>query len=134
MGKIIDADVTPIEEISEKQEPKTWKEKMQAGFDFVVEKTSPTVHKIADNIGWVVPAIGLTVSFISIIGSALSGDKKREACLVEDDFTGEDLMVKHPLTNSDILEMSDRMKTDGVTKAEALDDMGLLKNERRRKI
>jgi hypothetical protein len=46
--------------------------------------------------------------------------------------TGEEFMLKHPLRNDEILELGSRM-IDGESKGEALNDMGLLRKERRRK-
>lgn len=132
MSEIIDAEITPVTNKQEKE--KAWTEKMSDRFNRVVAKVGPAVHKVAENLGWIIPAAGLTISGLGAISGLFSGTKKLEKCLVEDNYTGEDLLVKHPLTNSDILEMSDRMKEDGVTKAEALYDMGLLRNEKRRKI
>jgi hypothetical protein len=45
---------------------------------------------------------------------------------VEDDVTGEDLVLDHPLTNDEILELNRRMKA-GEFKADILRDMGLLR-------
>ena len=55
-----------------------------------------------------------------------AGEKRLEACRIEDDVTGEKLLAKHPLTNTEILELGSRM-IDGEPKAEALQDMGLLR-------
>ena len=64
---------------------------------------------------------------------AKNGRRYDEMCEVEDDFTGETLKVTHPLTNSEILEMSSQMELHNQSKAEALRDMGLLKDEKRRR-
>ena len=72
-------------------------------------------------------------ALLAIAGSAASKkERDREHCLVEDDRTGEDLMVRHPLTNDEILELGNRM-ADGQSKGESLKDMGLLKKEKSRK-
>lgn len=72
-----------------------------------------------------------------IVGKVLNiaagnGHNWNEHYLSEDDVTGEEYRLRHPMTNSEILELSERM-IDGQPKGEALEDMGLLKNEKRRK-
>lgn len=52
--------------------------------------------------------------------------RQYEACRVEDDVTGEELTLDHPLTNEEVLELNRRMK-EGESKAEILRDMGLLR-------
>ena len=76
----------------------------------------------------VVPALVAIAS-----GVATSSVNKQKHCLVKDDRTGEKLMVKHPLTNDEIMDMGDRMEANDLSKGEALRDMGLLKKERSRK-
>ena len=80
----------------------------------------------------------LIMPVLSGVGMILGGivkaaeGRQDDRCLVEDDVTGEDFRTKHPLTNSEILELGERM-IDGQPKGAALDDMGLLKKERRRR-
>ena len=85
------------------------------------------------------PAI--LIPFISGIGSVLFGgmrmvSSKKQAqyqrCLVHDDVTELNYRTTHPLSNSEILELSSR-KVDGETTGEALVNMGVLRNERVRK-
>lgn len=61
-----------------------------------------------------------------------AGTNQIDHCRVEDDVTGEEFITKHPLTNDEILELGNRM-IDGEWKGSALNDMGLLKNEKHRK-
>lgn len=81
--------------------------------------------------------IPVVSGIFGIVGKVLSiaaggGHDWNEHYLSEDDVTGEEYRLRHPMTNAEILELSDRM-VDGQTKGEALDDMGLLRNEKRRK-
>lgn len=79
----------------------------------------------------ILSGVGMLIGGVVKIASS-NGNDRYESCLVEDDVTGEELLTKHPLTNSEILELGDRM-IDGQTKGAALEDMGLLRNERRRR-
>ena len=76
---------------------------------------------------------GCTVlpGIVAVIGGAIGG-RNPEACLVEDDVTGLDFKTKHPMTNKEILELGDRM-IDGQSKGDALNEMGLLKKEKKRR-
>ena len=67
-----------------------------------------------------------------VSGAAKNHDAWNEHYLSEDDVTGEDFRLKHPMTNEEILELGDRME-GGQSKGDALDEMGLLRNERRRR-
>lgn len=130
MGEIIDAKTTPV---VEEETKKTWLDKVKEKGNEALDKAEPYVHKVADNIGWIVPAAIGGFSVLSGLMSILSGNKQREACLVEDDYTGEEVYAKHPLTNDEILAMTQEMRTNGSTKAEALNNLGLLRKERKRK-
>lgn len=82
-----------------------------------------------------VPIVG---SLISVVGSfiqtiANNGQHRVESCYVKDDVTGQNYLVKHPLTNNEILELSQRKKNSGETTGEALSDMNVLKKEKRRR-
>ena len=74
----------------------------------------------------------LLPAVVVAIGGAIAGSKNPEACLVEDDVTGLDFKTKHPMTNKEILELGDRM-IDGQSKGDALNEMGLLKKEKKRR-
>lgn len=77
---------------------------------------------------------------IAVVGGVITGLMNfaadtvpaKESCLVEDEVTGLNYRTKHPMTNNEILELSDRM-VDGQTTGDALVEMGLLKKERRRR-
>lgn len=89
---------------------------------------------VSENPMLIIPIIsGITAIFggaVKAIGNA--GNGHYDQCLVEDDVTGEEFLVKHPMTNDEILELGNRM-IDGEWKGSALDEMGLLRNERKRK-
>lgn len=130
MGEIIYTKTTPV---VEEETKKSWLDKVKEKGNEALDKAEPYVHKVADNIGWIVPAAIGGFSVLSGLMSILSGNKQREACLVEDDYTGEEVYAKHPLTNDEILAMTQEMRANGSTKAEALNDLGLLRKERKRK-
>lgn len=79
----------------------------------------------------IVTAFG-SLAFTGLRMIAGAGTNQIDHCRVEDDVTGEEFITKHPLTNDEILELGNRM-IDGEWKGSALNDMGLLKNEKHRK-
>ena len=113
------------------------KEKVNQGKTWIKEKTEPgvkAVGKFIDEHGYlVIPMISVAGSLVAgVVASANEKSKDyEEKCLVEDDITGQNFKTKHPMTNAEILELGERM-IDGQPKGDALDAMGLLKNEKRR--
>ena len=87
---------------------------------------------IKDNPMMIIPILGGTLRIVGKIISTASGAGNYDHCMVTDDITGEDFLTIHPLTNSEILNLGDRM-SEGQSKGEALSDMGLLRNEKKRK-
>ena len=89
---------------------------------------------ISDNPMLIIPIISGVTAIFGGAAKAISnvGNGQYDKCLVEDDVTGEEFLVKHPMTNDEILELGSRM-IDGEWKGSALDEMGLLRNERKRK-
>lgn len=73
---------------------------------------------------------GLLTGLLS--GTASLNKERDEKCLVEDNITGCSYLAKHPLNNSEILELSERV-VSGQTRGEALESMDLLRKERKRK-
>ena len=70
---------------------------------------------------------------VGIVSGAVEMDSQRnKKCQVVDDVTGQKYLTTHPLTNKEILELSDRM-VNGQTHGEGLKEMGLLRNERKRR-
>ena len=67
---------------------------------------------------------------VAVVGGIIG--KNAEGSYVEDDVTGLEFRTKHNLTNKEILELGDRM-IDGQTKGDALNEMGLLKKEKKRR-
>lgn len=103
--------------------------------DKAMEVKNIVAEYVKNNSGMVMMVLPMIVPVaMTALGNATGqGKEYREHCLVEDNRTGEDLMTVHPLTNSEIMELGDRMQTFGQSKGEALRDMGLLKKERSRK-
>ena len=116
----------------------TIKTKLSAAKEKVKEKTDEGKEKVLkfvdDHPEVIIPVISglgmLTAGIFS--GIMKSGSKRIEHCRVQDDVTDEYFLAAHPLTNDEILELGDRM-IDGQRKGDALEEMGLLKKEKRRK-
>lgn len=89
---------------------------------------------LSDNPMLIIPVITAVATFVggSINKIGAAGNARYESCLCEDDVTGEDFLLKHPLNNDEILELSSRM-VDGETKGSALAEMDLLRKDKRRK-
>ena len=101
---------------------------------WVADKAEKTTKFFTENPMLVMPilsGVGMILGGIVKVAAGCGNDKHSE-CLVEDDVTGEDFLVKHPLTNDEIMELGGRM-IDGQWKGDALKDMDLLKHERRRR-
>ena len=99
----------------------------------IVSKAKSFSKFVEENPSILLPMVSLAGSLVfNGLRMLAGGNDRNEKCMVEDDVTGEHLVTKHPLTNAEILELADRM-IDGQPKGSALDDMGLLRNEKRRK-
>ena len=99
------------------------------------KKVGKAVVKVAETNPGAVVTLAFSVggAIIGMItGAANAESRKYEMCKVEDEVTGLDYLTSHPLTNSEILELSDRM-VDGQTTGEALENMGVLRNEKKRR-
>jgi len=94
-----------------------WDKKKESAFHYLAEHPEVTMSLFS--------ALG-TIGIGTGIAISKAGRRYREACEVTDDVTGEDLLLDHPLTNDEILELNRRMK-DGESKADILQDMGLLR-------
>lgn len=100
----------------------------------VKEKAYKGAKFLAEN-SWMVMPILSGLGTIAITAMGVTKDKKNrydQACLVKDDISGLKFKTTHPLTNHEIMELSERMN-DGQTKGEALNEMELLKKEKKRK-
>ena len=117
-------------EVKEEFESKASKAKEK--FDACKEKAVTFIKDRGEMILAVAPIVVPALVAIAS-GVATNSANKQKHCLVKDDRTGEKLMVKHPLTNDEIMDMGDRMEANDLSKGEALRDMGLLKKERSRK-
>jgi len=98
------------------------------GKQWFKEKKEVASQFFTENPQAIMPFVGglATILFTGFKIVAGSGEKRLESCRVEDDVTGESLLLTHPLTNDEVLELGNRMTT-GCSKAEALNEMGLLK-------
>ena len=100
-----------------------------------VEKAKEVGTKLNDACGEypeaVLSVLG-TVATVVITVVAASAANSEAACRTKDGLTECEYRTKHPLNNREILELSDKMQS-GMTKGEALNEMGLLKKERKRK-
>lgn len=114
----------------EKAKPMTLFEKAKELGAKCGEYVAKGIHVTADNIGWAMP-VGI---FIYSVGSGLFNYWAHKGeTYTEDPQIGERLLIDHPLNNQESLELSQKMREEGVTKAEALNDMGLLKYEKKRR-
>lgn len=96
-----------------------------------IEKTAQFFTEYPVLVMPVMSGIGMIVGGIAK-AAYTSAQERNDSYRVEDDVTGEEFIVRHPLSNDEILELGERM-IDGQPKGAALDDMGLLRNERRRR-
>lgn len=118
-----------MEEIKEKAKEAKEKVTTEAcrlgdAFGKVCEENPTLIFTLAMSVGG---------GLIGILSGATNINKERdEKCLVEDNITGCEYLTKHPLTNSEILELSD-LVVSGQTRGEALDSMGLLRKEKKRR-
>ena len=118
-----------VEETMEEEKPQEKK-----SFWTKVKEVGKAVGEVlVKNPFLIIPIVSTVFGVIGKVASAAAGGGTwNEHYLAEDDITGEEYRLRHPMTNSEILELSDRM-VDGQTKGEAFDNMGLLRNETRRK-
>lgn len=93
-----------------------------------------TTEFIVENPAMTMPILTGLIMFGGGIIKGLTGSsgRKLDRCKVQDPITGEYFLADHPLTNSEIRELGDRMSS-GEDKGEALENMGLLRNEKKRK-
>ena len=89
---------------------------------------------LSNNPMLIIPIISGVFGLVSGTANMINGagNGRYERCLCEDDVTGENYLLKHPMNNEEILELSSRM-VDGETKGSALSEMDLLRKDRRRK-
>ncbi len=78
----------------------------------------------------------LAEGFVSIVLSYTVGNgnnkKSDNGAWIKDSLTGLDIKLTHKLNNSEIIELSNRIKS-GMSLLEGLSSMGLIAKERRRK-
>lgn len=114
-----------------KEKVKEMKEKVKEKSIDVLERTGKFLDEHPHMISTVFTVgAGVTAGIIS--GVANIGKEKDDRCWVSDDVTELEFHTKHPLNNTEILELGERM-IDGQTKGDALNEMGLLKKEKKRR-
>lgn len=98
-------------------------EKVDKSLCFLAEHPEVTIPLLS--------SVGMLIGGgVRIISNA--GNRNLDHCRVQDDITDEEFLTEHPLTNDEILELGRRMNL-GEPKGVALQEMGLLRNERKRK-
>lgn len=102
--------------------------------EVVTDLTAKLIVYLSENPAAIIPFLGVFGELIGAAATVYAGNAKKGniACLSKDEVTGECYRLTHALTNDEIMELSSRM-VDGDTKGEALEVMGLLKKERKRK-
>lgn len=125
-------------EETEKKEKKTLKEKVKETGTKVKEKAKK-VGKTFCEVCTEQPALVFTAAttvggiLLGVLtGTAAMNAEREQKCSVQDDLTGCEYKATHPLTNSEILELSDRLQ-QGESKGQALRNMGVLRKEKKRK-
>lgn len=120
----------------EKVKPKFDKgvEKVKAGGKKVVETTKIVGETFVKNPMLAVMALSTIGSTVTTVLNTVSRNKEEEEdrCTTYDSYAGMDITTTHELSNQEILEMTERMKA-GQKKVEALNDMGLLREDKKRK-
>lgn len=120
------------------EENKTQNQEKENIFKKAKKKAADVRNRIID-VALENPQISLTILSgfgMLVAGGAKallgSGSNKLDKCRVQDDVTEEYFVTTHPLTNDEILELGERM-IDGESKGKALKDMGVLREEKKRK-
>ncbi len=110
------------------------KPKIKETYEKAKNVTKVVIDTFKENPMLAVMAVSSIGTVVTGVASAITKNREEndEACTTYDPYAGANLMTTHELTNSEILEMTDRMKT-GQTKGQALNDMGLLRDEKRRR-
>lgn len=120
----------------EKVKPKFDKgvEKVKAGGKKVVETIKIVGETFVKNPMLAVMALTTIGSTVTTVMNTISRNKEEEEdrCTTYDSYAGMDVTTTHELSNQEILEMTERMKA-GQKKVEALNDMGLLREDKKRK-
>lgn len=110
-----------VEEVPEKNLLKrAWREAKDFGA-FLMENPMRLFQLGSGLVGGAMTIIGLISRF---------GDGGHN-CEVPDEITGLNFRTSHPLTNIEIMELSDRLSA-GESKGEALSNMGVLKEQKKR--
>lgn len=130
--KPIDAEFVATEEGKEDKKMTLFEQAKTIGKDWVIrgkKGLAKGVHYVAENAPWLVPVVITAGSFI-MGGAELFGGKHPATF---DPRTREYLYLDHNMTNDEIVKANQIMREQEVTKAEALNEMGLLKEDKKRK-
>lgn len=98
--------------------------------NYVGQKITNSVHWVATNTDWLVPSI-LMGAPIVLGGLAAIGGKNNPSTY--DPEMNEYLNLDHKLTNQELVQANKLRREEGITKAEALNEMGVLRYEKKRK-
>ena len=98
---------------------------------FIKEEAMMAVGFFKENpqsfVSMITGAVGMGLTIVGLCGGF---SRKDDGCEVPDEVTGLNYSTTHPLTNSEIIELSDRI-ISGESKGEALQNMGVLKDDKR---
>ena len=118
------------DEVKEKEVQEVKKNIFQRIGGFIKEEACLAAGFLKENpqsfISMVGGAVGMGLTIIGLCGGF---SRKDDNCKVPDEVTGLNYTTDHPLTNSEIIELSDRIIC-GESKGEALQNMGVLKDQR----
>lgn len=98
--------------------------------NYVGQKVTDGVHWVAKNTDWLVPSILMGAPIVLGGLAAISGNNNPSTY---DPETNEYLNLDHKLTNQELVQANKIMREEDVSKAEALNEMGVLKYEKKRK-
>ena len=113
-------------------------EKLKLKAQEVVDKGKEQVKKVGAVFQKYPEIVPLCISVgVSVIGGVAgiaktNADKQREGCRIESEVSGQTYLTTHPLSNHEIMEL-DRRMINGETTGEALDNMQVLRKEKKRK-
>ena len=98
--------------------------------NYVGQKITDGVHWVSKNTDWLVPSILMGAPIVLGGLAAIGGDKHPSTY---DPYMNEYLNLDHKLTNQELVQANKIMREEDVSKAEALNEMGVLKYEKKRK-
>ena len=97
----------------------------------VKEVKDEAVEFCVQNPGVIMPLMA-GVGMLITGASTMATRAARASTIKDENWTGGNFRTVHPLSNTELLELEQRLK-NGEEKGEALSNMGVLKKEKRRK-